>query len=224
MRSADWLARKTIFEDWILSTAGINDTDDLKKRRLRELNSLVDGFHRWQVGYAIAEGAAAGAVGLPGLAVDVPSLITLTLRTVRGVGICYGFTADNEVEREFVFTVISAAGASSIVEKNSAILALRQLQVALFRQTFKAMAAKAAEQTLSKEATIIALRNLARQLGVNQRDFSCPCIIGYGSSPSRCGPSLARDTDGQSRDIPASDAILLRVMWPLTPAGRQCLA
>src|SRR6516225_726987 len=55
-------------------------------------------------------------------------------------------------------------------------------------------------------------------------DFSCPCIIGYGSSPSRCGPSLSRDADGQTRDLPASDAILLHVMWPLTPAGRQHLA
>ena len=44
------------------------------------------------------------------------------------------------------------------------------------------------------------------------------------SSPSRCGPSLSLDTDGQSRDIPASDAILLRVMCSWTPAGRQCLA
>src|SRR5205823_5565390 len=25
-------------------------------------------------------------------------------------------------------------------------------------------------------------------------DFSCPCIIGYGSSPSRCGPSLSRNS------------------------------
>src|ERR1700747_1393923 len=57
-----------------------------------------------------------------------------------------------------------------------------------------------------------------------ERDFSCPCIIGDGSSPSRCGPSLALDTDGQSRDIPASDAILLRVMWPSPPAGPQCLS
>jgi hypothetical protein len=24
-------------------------------------------------------------------------------------------------------------------------------------------------------------------------DFSCPCIIGFGSSPSRCGPSLSRN-------------------------------
>src|SRR4249919_4134522 len=25
-----------------------------------------------------------------------------------------------------------------------------------------------------------------------ESDFSCPCIIGYGSSPSRCGPPYAR--------------------------------
>jgi hypothetical protein len=37
-------------------------------------------------------------------------------------------------------------------------------------------------------------------------DFSGPCITGYGSSPSRCGP------DGQTQDLPASDAILLHVM------------
>src|ERR1700731_3600192 len=31
-------------------------------------------------------------------------------------------------------------------------------------------------------------------------------------------------SDGQTWDIPGSDAIHLRVMWPSTPAGRQCLA
>src|SRR5262249_5762842 len=45
-------------------------------------------------------------------------------------------------------------------------------------------------------------------------DFSCPCIIGYGSSPSRCGPSRSRDADGRTRDLPGSDAIPLHVMWP----------
>src|SRR5207302_6790240 len=57
-----------------------------------------------------------------------------------------------------------------------------------------------------------------------ESDFSCPFVIGYGSSPSRCGPSLSRDADGQTRDLPASDAFLLHVMWPSTPAGRQHLA
>ena len=44
-------------------------------------------------------------------------------------------------------------------------------------------------------------------VGFPATDFSCPYIIGYGSSPSRCGPSLSRDADGQTRDLPASDTI-----------------
>jgi hypothetical protein len=49
-------------------------------------------------------------------------------------------------------------------------------------------------------------------------DFPRPCIIGYGSSPSRCGPPASAG-DGQTRDIPSSDPILPRVMCSLTPAG-----
>src|SRR5207237_3889546 len=58
-------------------------------------------------------------------------------------------------------------------------------------------------------------------------DFSCPCIIGYGSSPSRRGPPYSPTPlhiGDQTRDLPGSDTIPLHVMWPLTPAGRQHLA
>jgi len=50
-------------------------------------------------------------------------------------------------------------------------------------------------------------------------DFPCPCIIGFGSSPSRCGPgrNLA---SGQTRDLPASSAFLPPVTCSWTPAGR----
>jgi hypothetical protein len=49
-------------------------------------------------------------------------------------------------------------------------------------------------------------------------DFPRPCIIGYGSSTSRCGPGRHMAC-GQTRDIPGSDAIRLRVMWPSTTGG-----
>ena len=51
---------------------------------------------------------------------------------------------------------------------------------------------------------------------MTRSDFSCPCIIGFGSSPSRCGPSCSRSTRrrGQIRDLPGSGAIPLHVMWP----------
>ena len=48
-------------------------------------------------------------------------------------------------------------------------------------------------------------------------DVPRPCIIGFGSSPSRCGPP-ASSADGQTRDLPSSDTILSRVMCSSTPA------
>jgi hypothetical protein len=52
------------------------------------------------------------------------------------------------------------------------------------------------------------------------RDFPCPYIIGYGSSPSRHGPP-ASSAGGQAWDLPASDAIRLHVMWPSTRQGNS---
>ena len=54
-------------------------------------------------------------------------------------------------------------------------------------------------------------------------DFPPPCIIGYDSSPSRCGPESSI-ASGQTRDLPASGALLLHVMCSSTPAGWQRLA
>src|SRR5215471_6535564 len=54
-------------------------------------------------------------------------------------------------------------------------------------------------------------------------DFPRSYIIGFGSSPSRCGPGR-NIAPGQSWDLPSSDAFLLRVTCSSTPAGRHCLA
>ena len=56
-----------------------------------------------------------------------------------------------------------------------------------------------------------------------ESDFPCSCIIGFGSSPSRCGPGR-NIAAGQTWDLPTSDAFLLRVTCSSTPAGWQCLA
>jgi len=167
LKGADWLARQTLSEERVFREAGVKNADDLKRLKLSDLDALANHFHQWALGYAVIQGGAAGAIGLPGIAVDVPSLVTMAIRTVRGIGVCYGYISGNEAEREFVLGVLAAAGANSLAEKTTALLFLRRLEVTLLKQTFKAMTAKAAEQTLSKEAAIIALRDLTRQLGVN---------------------------------------------------------
>ena len=52
-------------------------------------------------------------------------------------------------------------------------------------------------------------------------DVPRSCVIGFGSSPSRCGPVLAT---GRTRDLPGSNAIPSCVMGSSTTAERQSLA
>jgi hypothetical protein len=52
-------------------------------------------------------------------------------------------------------------------EKIAALYTLSSVQRMVATQTFKKMAEKAAEVTLSKEAAVIAVRDLAKQVGVN---------------------------------------------------------
>jgi hypothetical protein len=124
----------------------------------------VINFH---IGIAAGEGALAGFGGILTLPFDIPAVITLALRMIRQVGVEYGYADDTEDERKFIFSIFSAAGANTQAEKAAALAAAAYLMNILSKQTFKAMAAKAAANALSAEAAVIAIRSLAKQLGIN---------------------------------------------------------
>ena len=73
----------------------------------------------------------------------------------------------NKNDKEFILGIVSASGANSIKEKVAALTLLRSIEVSIAKETWKILAEKAAQQQLGKEAGIIALRNLAKQLGIN---------------------------------------------------------
>src|SRR5205823_6951244 len=59
----------------------------------------------------------------------------------------------------------------------------------------------------------------ASQLLWRRPSFSCPCIIGYDSSSSRCGPPVSAQGTTRHEISQVPDAICLLVMWPLDPGG-----
>ena len=151
----------------LLRDAKVTSLTELHDLELERLDLLADEVHNWAVGVAAAEGAATGAAGLPGMAADVPIVITLALRAIHKIGLCYGYECADEMSQKYVYAVLSASGANSVKEKVASLAFLRSLQVVLMRQTWKAMSEKAVASQFSKEAGVIALRNLAKQLGVN---------------------------------------------------------
>ena len=151
----------------ILRAGKVASIDGLKKKSLRLCDRLADTVRARALAAASAEGAATGAAGLPGLLADIPFLITFSFRTIHKTGLCYGYRCGSEEDRNFVLGVLSAAGANTIGEKYSALLALRSIRIMVARQSLAALAEKAAMRSVSREAAIIGANNLARQLGVN---------------------------------------------------------
>lgn len=145
----------------------INKIEDLKNKDLEYCDDLANSVHNWANGYAITEGAATGAVGLPGMVVDIPSIITLAFRTINKIGLCYGFENKTEADNQRILSILSASSANSVGEKQAALLTLKQIQVLIAKTTWKKMSQKAMENELSKEAGILAIKGLAKQLGIN---------------------------------------------------------
>jgi hypothetical protein len=150
----------------IIRAAKVESVSDLNSKSLELSDALANGCHNWAVLYATGEGALTGWWGIFGAPIDIPVLITLAFRTIHKIGLCYGFESTTEADKQFVLGILAATGANSLEEKAAALATLTALQRMLATQTWKTIE-KTGETMLGKEAAIIAIRNLAKQLGVN---------------------------------------------------------
>ena len=85
---------------WLTDTADIKKEagclktiEELRHMDLTICDNLADTVHNWAIGIAVGEGAGTGTFGVLGMAIDVPAIITLALRTIHKIGVCYGYEA-----------------------------------------------------------------------------------------------------------------------------------
>jgi len=161
--AAEWL---TDTKD-ILRDSGMSSIDDLKSYDLKKSDDLANEVHNWAIAFASAEGGTTGATGILGMAVDIPAIIVLALRTIHKIGICYGFEVKTKEDKDFVLFILSASGANSVEEKVAALTTLRAIQNTIAKQTWNKIAENAAKNSFGRDALIISIKNLAKQLGIN---------------------------------------------------------
>jgi uncharacterized protein (DUF697 family) len=157
LRASDWMAEKTIPAE---SPAAA--TDDLAR-----MDEATRAIRHWAVAYASGEGAVAGAVGLLSLPLDLPAIVTLSLRTIRRIGGTYGYAAAGEQERQFVYAVLSVASANSPQQKRAALSTLQGLETQMLAHNWAALGERAARRGVSAESVLLFARDVAQQLGLN---------------------------------------------------------
>jgi EcsC protein family len=167
IEGARWTAQRLTDQRDVLARAGVSTLIELRTvSALETCDALSLSVQRWSLAYAAGEGALAGAAGAWGMAVDIPAAITLAYRTIYKTGVCYGY-APAEVEESVVHGILAASGANTMQEKVAALACLSAIRSALHQQSWTMLANKAAEHAFSREGAIIAVRSLARQLGIN---------------------------------------------------------
>jgi hypothetical protein len=166
LSGADRLGRKLSDERSILRRAGVADLASLRDLPLERADRLARSVSRRASALAAASGAAFGIAGAAGLVADVPTLLTLAMRTIHRVGLCYGDKPDADDRRRLGLAVFALVSANSAAEKAAALAALHAgagVPDAAWRDGVE----RVAERELAKEAAVLSLQRIARAIGVN---------------------------------------------------------
>lgn len=75
----------------ILREGNVAKIEELRYKDLYLSDQIAKNVSLWAKGIAGAEGGGAGVAGILGMAVDIPTIITLSLRTIQKIGLCYGY-------------------------------------------------------------------------------------------------------------------------------------
>ncbi len=151
----------------IMREGSVAKIAELRSKNLNLSDDMADEVHNWAIGIATVEGAATGAFGILAAPIDVPAIMTIATRTIHKIGLCYGYECKKKKDKDFVLGILAASGANEMTEKVAALAVLRSVEVTIAKQTWKRIAQIAAQRRVSKEAGIIAIKNLAKQIGIN---------------------------------------------------------
>jgi len=167
LRGASATAVRLTDEGDVIRKGDVSEIEVLRRKELRLSDQLANEIHNWAIGIASAEGVGSGIWGIYGLALDIPFIITFALRTIHKIGLCYGYRNRDEKGKHFVLALLSAASANTVGEKAAAVKLLQAIDVMIAKQTMKTVVEKAMQQQLGKEAVLLTMKNLGRQLGIN---------------------------------------------------------
>jgi hypothetical protein len=136
----------------------IRSSADIHQLPLEKIDRVVGWLDAKYKGLALAEGAAAGALGLPAIAPDVVALITLNLRAIGEYATYYGFDVSRQEERLFALNVLGLASSPSDSAKGLAMAQLVRIA--------QDVAKKRAWTQLEQHAFVQLMKQISTALGI----------------------------------------------------------
>lgn len=131
--------------DEVLERAGVKDLAELRSKDLTFCDGLAAEFARKAGGGAMVRSAALASTGGASVLINVPLMMTYSLKTVHTIGFCYGFSTQEPREREYALGILHLASAASVREKQEALGNLREAEEDLLADAIEDLAEEAIE-------------------------------------------------------------------------------
>jgi hypothetical protein len=111
---ASWSVReRAIFEKFDAAGYDVDDVEDVARVPIDEILEAVGRLAPKYRALGAAEGAVTGVAGALGIALDIPALVTLSLRAINEYATHFGFDIENPEERCYALLVLAVAATST---------------------------------------------------------------------------------------------------------------
>lgn len=157
--AAQWSVRPdSIVEEYKQNDTPVQILSDVYNIDLSNVDKCIGYLGAKYKTIAMGEGVGTGAIGLAGMAIDIPALILLNLRAIGEYATYCGFDVSLEHERVFALQVLGLA--------SSPTDAAKQVTMAQLVKIASDVAKKKAWKDLQNYAFVKMVQELAKQLGI----------------------------------------------------------
>ncbi|WP_176593001.1 EcsC family protein [Sphingobium sp. EM0848] len=142
------------------SAAGhqVSTLQDIRSLDLEDVDTMVGWLSAKYKALAAAEGVGTGLMGAPGIAIDVPALLSINFRAIGEFATYYGFEIGRQEERIFALAILHYAASPKDASKG--------LLMAEIAKVTKQAASKKTWEKLNQSALVKIVEAIATKIGI----------------------------------------------------------
>ncbi len=158
--AAQWSVRpNSIYREYRGNgSSAVRSPKDIFRLDLEQVDTTIGYLGAKYKSIAFIEGTATGAAGAPGIALDIPAIITLNLRAIGEYATYCGFDVQKQQERLFAMNVLALASSPKNSSKAAAMAQLVKIA--------KDVARKKPWKDLEKYTFVKVIEKIAETLGI----------------------------------------------------------
>lgn len=136
--ASNWtVSEKIVIQDIQQYAPHIQEIKDIKTVSIQDLDSVSQEYSKSNKLASALQGLGTGLLGWVGLIADLPAFFVVAMRLIHQKSLCYGYSREGEnaeFETNYMLHVFKVATASSIVEKQQALSALKDLETDFYQE------------------------------------------------------------------------------------------